>query len=67
MSAVPSNPFWRSWPAFPCRPVVLVLLVLAVQCLFRRQLTPRWRCALWAVVLVRCSSPFAPGKRGERV
>jgi len=26
---------------------VLVLVVLLAQWLFRRQLTPRWRCALW--------------------
>ena len=32
---------------------LLVLLVLAVQWLFRRQLAPRWRCALWLVVMIR--------------
>jgi beta-lactamase regulating signal transducer with metallopeptidase domain len=32
---------------------VLVLLVLATQQVFRRQLTPHWRCALWFLVLAR--------------
>jgi bla regulator protein BlaR1 len=32
---------------------LLVLLVLVVQWLFRRQLAPRWRCALWLVVIIR--------------
>ena len=32
---------------------VLVVLVLATQWLFRRQLAPRWQGALWLVVLVR--------------
>jgi beta-lactamase regulating signal transducer with metallopeptidase domain/uncharacterized GH25 family protein len=39
---------------------VLVLLVLAVQWIFRRQLTHRWRFALWWIVLVRLLLPFSP-------
>ncbi len=40
---------------------VLVLLVLAVQWLFRRHLTPRWRCALWFLVMARLLLPVSPG------
>ena len=39
---------------------VLVLLVLGVQWLFRRQLTNRWRFALWWIVLARLLLPFGP-------
>ena len=38
----------------------LVLLVLAVQWLFRRQLASRWRFALWWIVLARLLLPFSP-------
>jgi len=40
---------------------VLVVLVLVVQWLFRKQLPPRWRCALWLLVVVRLLLPFSPG------
>ena len=39
---------------------VLVVLVLAAQTLFRRQLTPRWRYALWLLVVVRLMLPAVP-------
>ena len=39
---------------------MLVLLVLAVQWLFRRRLTNRWRFALWWIVLARLLLPFSP-------
>lgn len=39
---------------------ILVLLVLLVQWIFRRQLTNRWRFALWWVVLLRLMLPFSP-------
>ncbi len=39
---------------------VLVVLVLVVQALFRRKLTPRWSYALWFVVVVRLVMPVAP-------
>src|ERR1044071_2559578 len=39
---------------------VLVLLVLLVQGTFRKQLTPRWRCALWFIVMARLLVPFSP-------
>src|SRR5688572_4843590 len=32
---------------------VLVLLVLAAQRIFRKQLAPQWHCALWLLVVVR--------------
>ncbi len=38
---------------------VLVLLILAAQAVFRRQLTPRWRCALWLLVAVRLLVPVS--------
>jgi beta-lactamase regulating signal transducer with metallopeptidase domain len=40
---------------------LLVLLVLAVQWLFRRQLSPTWRCALWLVVVARLLIPISIG------
>lgn len=39
---------------------VLVLLVLAAQRLFGRNLSPTWRHALWLVVIVRLCLPVAP-------
>lgn len=39
---------------------VLVVLVLAIQWVFRRQLTARWRFALWWIVLGRLLLPFNP-------
>ena len=39
---------------------MLVLLVLAVQWIFRRQLASRWRFALWWIVLARLLLPFSP-------
>jgi beta-lactamase regulating signal transducer with metallopeptidase domain len=38
---------------------VLILLVLAVQWLCGRRLQPRWRCALWLLVLARLALPWA--------
>lgn len=38
---------------------LLVLLVLLVQWLFRKQLNPRWRCALWLVVAARLLLPVS--------
>lgn len=38
---------------------VLVVLVLLAQGLFRRQLTPRWRCALWLLVVARLLLPVS--------
>ncbi|MBM3880682.1 MAG: hypothetical protein FJ387_13365 [Verrucomicrobia bacterium] len=47
---------WRaSWQAG-----VLVLIVLLVQRLFRQQLAPAWRHALWMVVVARLCLPLAP-------
>ncbi len=38
---------------------VLVMLILAAQRLFRRQLSPRWRCALWLLVAARLLLPIS--------
>ena len=47
---------WRaSWQAS-----VLVGLVLLVQALLRSKLTPRWRSALWWLVLIRLVMPVVP-------
>jgi beta-lactamase regulating signal transducer with metallopeptidase domain len=37
---------------------ILILLVLAVQWLCGRRLQPRWRCALWLLVLLRLALPW---------
>ena len=39
---------------------VLVLVILFAQWLFRRQLSPRWRCALWLLLVVRLVLPWSP-------
>src|SRR4051812_10554301 len=38
---------------------VLVLLVLLAQLVFRRWLTPRWRCSLWLLVVGRLLLPVS--------
>ena len=38
---------------------VLVGAVMLAQRLVRKQLTPRWRCALWWLVLLRLLLPAA--------
>lgn len=38
---------------------VLIVLVLAAQWAFRRQLPPRWRCTLWLLVLLRLALPWS--------
>ena len=40
---------------------VLVVIVLAVQASMGRWLSPRWRYALWSVVVVRLLLPVTPG------
>src|SRR5436309_1954465 len=47
-----------SWQA-----AVLILLVLVVQWLFRRQLSPRWRYSLWLLVVIRLALPFTVASR----
>ena len=42
---------------------VLILLVLLAQWLFQRQLVPRWRHALWLLVVLRLALPWAPESR----
>jgi beta-lactamase regulating signal transducer with metallopeptidase domain len=38
---------------------VLIVVILAAQRLFRADLTPRWRCALWLLLLARLILPFS--------
>jgi len=42
---------------------VLILLVLLAQWLFRQQLAPRWRHALWLLVVLRLALPWVPESR----
>jgi beta-lactamase regulating signal transducer with metallopeptidase domain/Tol biopolymer transport system component len=42
---------------------VLIILVLLAQWLLRRQLTPRWRHALWLLVVIRLASPWSVASR----
>lgn len=42
---------------------VLIVLVLLAQWLLRRQLAPRWRHALWLLVVIRLALPWAPESR----
>jgi beta-lactamase regulating signal transducer with metallopeptidase domain len=39
---------------------VLVMIILLLQWIFRRQLTSRWRFALWSIVLLQLLLPFRP-------
>ncbi|KPK74397.1 MAG: hypothetical protein AMJ79_14235, partial [Phycisphaerae bacterium SM23_30] len=39
---------------------VLILLILAVQLLLRRKLSPRWHYCLWMLLLVRLAVPWSP-------
>src|SRR5688500_15514910 len=39
---------------------VAIALVLLVQTLFAKRLAPRWRYALWAVVIARALAPALP-------
>lgn len=38
---------------------VLVIVVLAAQWILRKQLSPRWRCALWLLVIARLLLPVS--------
>ena len=42
---------------------VLIILVMAIQIIFRRQLTPRWRYGLWLLVVARLLLPVLPESR----
>jgi len=39
---------------------VLVCLILAIQTVLRRKLSPRWHYTLWLILLVRLAVPWAP-------
>ncbi|MGA3179276.1 MAG: M56 family metallopeptidase [Verrucomicrobiota bacterium] len=59
MSAIISSFFgWlarASWQA-----AILTVIVLALQWVFQKQLSPRWRHALWLLVVARLALPFPP-------
>lgn len=42
---------------------VLILIILALQLLFRHRLTPRWHYCLWLLLLVRLLMPWIPPSR----
>ncbi len=44
-----------SWQA-----ALLIVLILGVQRIFRRQLGARWQAGLWLLVVIRLSLPFGP-------
>jgi len=42
---------------------VLIVLVVAVQGIFRSRMAPRWRYGLWLLLVVRLGMPWAPESR----
>src|SRR6516225_8571825 len=44
---------------------VLILLVLAIQWVFRRRLNPRWRYGLWLLVMIRLAFPWTIPSRAS--
>ena len=40
---------------------VLVVVVLVAQWIFGKRIAPRWRCALWLLVMARLLLPVSPG------
>ena len=44
-----------------CQASLLAVIVLASQSILGRWLAPRWRYALWSVVVIRLVMPIAPG------
>ena len=61
------NPFWSWLLRTSAQVSVLVLLVFACQWLWRKKLSPRWRFALWWVVLARLLLPEGLLKSFTRV
>ena len=59
MSGLDPTAFLMALGRVSARAAVLVLLVLLVQRLFRKQLSPRWRCALWMLVVARLLLPVS--------
>ena len=55
---------WETYPGWllghSFQAAVLVLFVLLAQWIFRRQLSSRWRFALWWLVIARLLLPFSP-------
>src|SRR4051812_24869287 len=59
MNALTSSEFLTGLAKVSAQAAVLVLVVLAVQWVFRKQLTPRWRAALWMLVMIRLLLPIS--------
>ena len=45
-----------------CEASVLILLVFAVQKIFRSHLSPQWMCALWLLVMIRLLPISVPSR-----
>ena len=55
----PANPFWPWLLRTSAQAALLVCLVLIVQRLCHKKLSPRWRFALWWLVLARLMMPVS--------
>ena len=42
---------------------VVVVVIMAAQAVFRKWLSPRWRCALWLLLFARMALPFSAESR----
>jgi beta-lactamase regulating signal transducer with metallopeptidase domain len=63
MPGIPSEPLagFFSWlTRSSAQTGVLICLILAVQVVLRSRLAPRWRYALWLLVIVRLALPWGP-------
>ncbi len=59
METLTLNAFLAGFGRMSLEAGVLVVLVLGAQGLFRQQLTPRWRCTLWLLVVMRLLLPVS--------
>src|SRR5688572_25453507 len=59
MNANWAGPFLETLARTSCQAGVLVVIILAAQWIFRRQLTPGLRCALWMLVMARLLLPVS--------
>jgi beta-lactamase regulating signal transducer with metallopeptidase domain/uncharacterized GH25 family protein len=59
MNTLTSSEFLTGLAKVSAQAAVLVLVVLAVQWLFRKQLTSSWRAALWMLVMIRLLLPIS--------
>src|SRR5262249_48213970 len=54
------KPFITGLGSVSLQAAIIVAAILLAQFLFRKQLSPRWRCGLWLLVLLRLVFPFSP-------